>query len=178
MRIEFIVMLITFFIIGNIYSDGLYLKSILSYQKYYQMFGVAFVGFMVCQVFKHNPNDTKNILMTTNEYLKYLPLDKHSTDIINPIMNFTSQSNIFSSSRTLNDVQDSTKKVKRSVSETKKKFVASKQKWLCASCDSVLNAWFEVDHIKRLEHGGTNDIDNLRALCRECHGKKTTIENL
>jgi 5-methylcytosine-specific restriction endonuclease McrA len=29
-----------------------------------------------------------------------------------------------------------------------------------------------------LEYGGSNHIDNLVALCRECHGKKTTIENL
>jgi 5-methylcytosine-specific restriction endonuclease McrA len=35
-----------------------------------------------------------------------------------------------------------------------------------------------VDHITRLEHGGTNHIDNLVALCRDCHGKKTAIENL
>jgi 5-methylcytosine-specific restriction endonuclease McrA len=69
-------------------------------------------------------------------------------------------------------------KVKRSVSETKKKFVASRQGWKCGDCHEQLNAWFEVDHKTRLEHGGSNHIDNLVALCRECHGKKTTIENL
>ena len=45
-------------------------------------------------------------------------------------------------------------------------------------CQEQLNAWFEVDHVIRLEYGGSNHVDNLVALCRECHGKKTTIENL
>jgi 5-methylcytosine-specific restriction endonuclease McrA len=67
---------------------------------------------------------------------------------------------------------------KRSVSETKKKFVASRQNWSCDDCKSQLSAWFEVDHVVRLEHGGSNHVDNLVALCRECHGKKTAMENL
>ena len=58
------------------------------------------------------------------------------------------------------------KATKRSVSETKKKFVASRQNWKCGDCQTQLNAWFEVDHIKRLEYGGSNHIDNLVALCR------------
>jgi 5-methylcytosine-specific restriction endonuclease McrA len=28
----------------------------------------------------------------------------------------------------------------------------------------------------RLEHGGSNNVDNLVALCRDCHGKKTAME--
>jgi 5-methylcytosine-specific restriction endonuclease McrA len=70
------------------------------------------------------------------------------------------------------------KTTKRSVSETKKKFVASRQNWCCGDCQQQLSAWFEVDHKIRLEHGGSNHIDNLVALCRECHGKKTAMENL
>jgi len=66
---------------------------------------------------------------------------------------------------------------KRSVSETKKKFVASQQDWKCDSCKQKLSAWFEVDHKLRLGFGGTNHISNLVALCRECHGKKTAFEN-
>jgi len=67
---------------------------------------------------------------------------------------------------------------KRCVSETKKKYVASNQHWKCGECNSQLNAWFEVDHKIRLEHGGGNDVNNLIALCRECHGKKTSMENM
>ena len=67
---------------------------------------------------------------------------------------------------------------KRSVSETKKKFVAAEQGWKCGECKKQLPAWFEVDHKIRLDSGGSNHIDNLVALCRDCHGKKTALENL
>ena len=67
---------------------------------------------------------------------------------------------------------------KRSVSETKKKFVAARQNWHCGKCQKQLPAWFEVDHTVRLEHGGSNHVDNLVALCRDCHGEKTAMENL
>ena len=69
-------------------------------------------------------------------------------------------------------------KTKRSVSETKKKYVASRQNWTCNECGSMLTAWFEIDHITRLEYGGSNDASNLVALCRNCHGKKTAMENM
>ena len=80
-----------------------------------------------------------------------------------------------SENRIMNSGKNSTK---RSVSETKKKFVASRQDWKCGDCKNQLSAWFEVDHVVRLEYGGSNHVDNLVALCRECHGKKTAMENL
>ena len=73
---------------------------------------------------------------------------------------------------------NSKKATKRSVSETKKKYVASLQNWKCGHCQNQLNAWFEVDHKMRLENGGGNEVDNLIALCRDCHGKKTAMENM
>jgi hypothetical protein len=70
------------------------------------------------------------------------------------------------------------KATKRSVSETKKKYVAAQQGWNCGACKKQLPAWFEVDHKIRLDKGGSNNVDNLVALCRDCHGKKTAFENL
>ena len=70
------------------------------------------------------------------------------------------------------------KKVKRSVSETKKKYVAANQNWKCDNCNCTLTYTYEIDHKIRLEHGGSNDVDNLVALCRECHGQKTAMENM
>ena len=75
-------------------------------------------------------------------------------------------------------MQGTQKATKRCVSETKKKFVAAEQGWCCGSCKNKLPAWFEVDHKIRLEQGGSNHVDNLVALCRDCHGKKTAFENL
>jgi hypothetical protein len=67
---------------------------------------------------------------------------------------------------------------KRSVSETKKKYIAAEQGWRCGKCSEQLTAWFEVDHKIRLDRGGTNEVSNLVALCRNCHGEKTALENL
>lgn len=77
--------------------------------------------------------------------------------------------------RVLNSGKNSSK---RSVSETKKKYVAAQQGWKCGDCQRQLPAWFEVDHVIALEHGGSNHVDNLVALCRDCHGKKTAMSFL
>jgi len=67
---------------------------------------------------------------------------------------------------------------KRCVGETKKKFIAANQSWKCAHCSDQLTAWFEVDHKVRLDRGGDNHVNNLEALCRNCHGKKTSMESM
>jgi 5-methylcytosine-specific restriction endonuclease McrA len=35
----------------------------------------------------------------------------------------------------------------------------------------------EVDHKRPLRDGGTNDIENLWLLCRDCHKRKTVAEH-
>ena len=64
----------------------------------------------------------------------------------------------------------------RNVSESLKKQVASDQKWLCKTCKEMLDYTYEIDHIIPLFKGGSNDRQNLQALCRQCHGKKTHNE--
>jgi len=66
----------------------------------------------------------------------------------------------------------------RKVSDQLKKIVASQQHWNCKKCKNILDATYEVDHIISLEDGGNNDIQNLQALCRNCHGKKTMEDNI
>ena len=70
------------------------------------------------------------------------------------------------------------RRVKRNVSESKKKYIASNQKWRCAHCQTLLDNTYEVDHIIALYRGGTNELNNLEALCRNCHGKKTFKEKM
>ena len=67
---------------------------------------------------------------------------------------------------------------KRLVSDTMKKFVAARQKWVCGLCGKMLDETYEVDHIKALYKGGTNDADNLMALDPICHRKKTNADRL
>ena len=69
-------------------------------------------------------------------------------------------------------------KSKRKLSETTKKLVASNQQWSCKMCNTMLDASYEVDHIIPLYKGGNNGINNLQALCRNCHGKKTINDKL
>ena len=209
MRIEIILFLITAFLVGNIYTDGKYYKLLLSWKKYYQMAGIVLGAFVLYWLLKKNPKRAGEMIKTSNEYLKYLPIDHNTSSFISPILDFTAKQsygesvatgaiagasanpilNLFqpgptyAEKRILQSGGSKTfeipqQKTKRSVSETKKKFVASKQNWKCGDCGEQLSAWFEVDHKIRLEYGGSNHIDNLVALCRECHGKKTTIENL
>ena len=80
--------------------------------------------------------------------------------------------------RMLTSGSNANSNVKRSVSETKKKYIAAQQNWRCGKCGCQLPAWFEVDHKLRLEYGGSNHISNLEALCRNCHGEKTALEKL
>jgi hypothetical protein len=201
MRFEIILFLIAGFIMANIYSDGKYLKIALSWKKYYQMAGVAIGALMIYWVIRRRPAQAREMLSASNDYLKYLPVDKNASSIISPILDFTTKQNILadqywgsysqqeggynypvvpmrqqqSENRILRSGKQPTK---RSVSETKKKYVASSQNWKCGGCGKQLTAWFEVDHKVRLEYGGSNEVSNLVALCRECHGEKTTMENL
>ena len=206
MRIEIIIIGITAFFIYNTYHDGKYTKMLKSGKKYYQMIFYGILGLGIYLVLKRNPAQSKNMLLCANNMVKYLPIDKSSLGLLNPILDFTTggsnssgydddnddnenantnytgnfmnrfnQANDLSEKRILSSGKTGSK---RSVSETKKKFVASKQDWTCGDCKQKLNAWFEVDHIKRLEYGGGNDVDNLVALCRDCHGKKTAMENM
>jgi len=67
----------------------------------------------------------------------------------------------------------STMRNRRNVSGRMKKYVAAGQKWRCAACSSLLSASYEVDHVLPLYRGGTNSVENLQALCPNCHGSKT-----
>ena len=196
MRIELIIFIIASIVIANIYTDGKVLKKLYSWKKYYQMIGVAFGALILYYLFKRHPDRAKNIIMSSNEYLKYAPIDRNTSAFLSPILDFTSKQSYSGDGESggyaypimamprpeekyEQRIMNSGKKgTKRSVSETKKKYVASIQDWKCGHCNNKLTHTFEVDHKVRLEHGGGNDPSNLVALCRECHGQKTASENM
>jgi len=70
------------------------------------------------------------------------------------------------------------KALRSRLNETKKKVVASSQQWSCKKCKQLLDASYEIDHIIPLYKGGNNDLNNLQALCRNCHGQKTINDKL
>ena len=176
-------------------------------RKYIKMTTIGFFGLSMYLFMKKNPENSHNIMQHANEFIKYMPISRQSADMLTPFFDMTNKRAFFGQGGssdgdnggnaggdddggwTTRREQNSINKIitsgktggtgptKRSVSESKKKFVAAQQSWKCGDCKRQLPGWFEVDHKIRLEHGGSNAVDNLVALCRDCHGKKTAFEN-
>ena len=204
MKFELLIFGATAFFVANTYHDGKYLQVMKSWKKYYQMISIGFVGLSAYLFIKKYPGHSRSLFTHANGIIKYLPIDKDTTNLLFDLTdkremftpntyapntyapqqnnNYTAQEQRIMSSgnnNNRNNVSGTEQKAtKRSVSETKKKFVAAQQGWKCGACKEQLPAWFEVDHKIRLDNGGSNHVDNLVALCRDCHGKKTAFENL
>jgi hypothetical protein len=195
MRLEIFVLGLTAFFVYNAYTDGKYTKMLFSFKKYYKMIFYVCLGIGIYLLLKRNPNQGRNMLLYANNIVKFMPIDKTSMDMLSPIIDFTSTDNNSSFMESFNGIGGSNSSsgffnnqtritssgkngTKRSVSETKKKYVAAQQEWKCGHCESQLDHTFEIDHKVRLEYGGGNDVQNLVALCRNCHGKKTASENM
>jgi hypothetical protein len=93
MKLELIIFAITAFVIYNTYYDGKYTKMFFAYKKYFQIAFFALVGISFYYMIKKNPDRTKNILLHANNMVKYMPFDKSSMDMLNPILDFTSSNN-------------------------------------------------------------------------------------
>jgi len=62
---------------------------------------------------------------------------------------------------------------------TDKKIVGARQSWRCHTCDTLLPASYEVDHVIPLWNGGIDDLQlNAVALCNTCHAQKTIHERV
>jgi hypothetical protein len=205
-KTEYIVFIITAFLIANTYYDGQFIKMFQSNQKWIKMLTFGFIGLSLFMFLRRNPENSRQLLYHANDIIKYMPISKGTADMITPFFDFTSRHSegiphggtntgrpmaqpmaqpivrpslvgggTAAERRVINSGKGSSK---RSVSETKKKYVAAQQGWKCGDGQRQLPAWFEVDHVIALEHGGSNHIDNLVALCRDCHGKKTAMSFL
>ena len=203
-KFEFIVFIITAALVLNTYYDGKYFKMVetTNARKYIKMATIGFFGLSMYLFMKKNPANSQSIMHHANELIKYMPISRESADMLTPFFDMTNKRAFFSNGsggendgnnddagwtnrreqNSINKIVSSGKTTgtgptKRSVSESKKKFVSAEQSWKCGECKRQLPGWFEVDHKIRLEHGGSNAVDNLVALCRDCHGKKTAFEN-
>lgn len=208
MRLEIVLILATAAIVWNMYTDGKFVKTLFKYTKYYRMAGVVLGAMFLYYLIYKNPLKAKDMIIASNEYIKSggIGIDRTTGRWLSPILDFTagggSRSNTAQTPATavprpasvqqyysgaigperryeqLQSGQRGAERVKRSVSETKKKFVASRQQWKCLECQQTLPGTFQVDHIIPLENHGTNDIQNLRALCPNCHAAKTAFDHL
>ena len=177
MKIELLVIAITIFLIVNTYHDGKYTDMIKINYKYLKMGVYGFVGLSIYLFIKKNPLESNNLLFHANNIIKHMPIDKNTADIISPLLNISSMKK---------DLTPQMKRVQhsglqttgRSVSETKKKYIASEQNWKCKKCHQSLPPSFEVNHIVPLWKGGDNGVSNLEALCRNCHGDATMRQKI
>jgi hypothetical protein len=172
MNVKFIIVLLTSTLMYNTYHDNFIVNNFKKYTKYYKIGAIAVFGIGVYLVMSRSSTDSWNTMNVVKNYIHVLPIDKQSKDMIKPFFDRDP------TERSIDKITSSSRTHKRSVSETKKKYIASQQNWKCKKCNQQLTAWFEVDHIKRLDQGGSNDVNNLVALCRNCHGEKTSMENI
>ena len=63
----------------------------------------------------------------------------------------------------------------RDVTEAAKRTVKRRDGNACVICGS--NVKVEVDHMRGLQNGGTNDLSNLALLCETHHAEKTKYDN-
>ena len=54
--------------------------------------------------------------------------------------------------------------------------IAASQKYTCYICKMLLGASFHIDHKIALCCNGNNSLDNLGAICPNCHAEKTVID--
>ena len=181
MKREIIVFGTITLLVMDIYNDGKYSKKLKKYNKHFKILVVLFFGLSLHLFTKKHPEHTYSTVSHMNGMIKYLPINKESADLLTPILSMADRDNTIYKATTPPQVKRMHKSGNsntRSVSGTKKKYIAAQQDWKCKHCGAQLDAWYEVDHILRLEYGGSNHVTNLVALCRNCHGKKTTLETL
>ena len=183
MKIELLIFGIASFLIVNTYYDGKYTDMMKVKMKYVKMFMFGTIALSLYIFIKKHPNESTSLLTHANDLVKYMPIDKGTSKLISPFLKCASHPALGSYGAVVQSPQqrrmlNSGRTNKRSVSETKKKYVASQQKWRCAKCGSQLSASFEVHHKTPLHAGGTNHVSNLEALCRNCHGEETMLSHL
>ena len=188
MKINFVIFLITAFLIANTYYDGKFTEYLMKGKKYYKMATFGFVGLSIYLFINKHPGESKNLVKHATDLIRFMPVDSNTSDMLTPLFDFTNarekinqlgQSNInIQMTPQTRRMMNSGGTGKRCVSETKKKYVAAQQGWKCNGCGNQLNHTFQVDHKIDLQFGGDNSVGNLAALCNNCHAAKTASNNL
>ena len=178
MKFELWIMVIGIFLIADHMNNNKYSQGLLKLKKHGKIAVIVFLLFCFYVFIKKNPGETRNMASHVNNIIKFMPIDKDSKDLITPFLSYQMPNQIPNQAPIQRMMNSGTEATGRSVSGTKKKFIAANQQWKCHDCTTQLDAWFEVDHKTRLADGGSNHISNLVALCRNGHGKKTTLENM
>lgn len=175
---EYLVLVFAGAVALNTYYDGKLFRSVYDkHRKYFHVLVILLVGLAVFYSLTLQPLKWQLMVEKADPYM---PEDMRRA--IHPVLDFTNR-HFAQQVREASLVRDAPLqglaargKVMRNVTERTKKLVAASQQWVCAICRTTLPPTYEVDHIVRLEYGGSNDISNLQALCPNCHRYKTMTE--
>ena len=184
----FIILIVILLFLANEYSNNKILKIFNSFYKCYKIFLVIIPIILfyfnpklleLVNSYLYSPSGNRNY-MTKSDILFNLSNSLSDTknknnNTNNNKCNHTSKCQTGGSSYLNNHVSNNKK---RNVSESTKKYVAANQQWKCKKCSNLLSAAYEVDHVIPLYKGGDNQINNLEALCRNCHGMKTLVDRI
>jgi len=168
MKLELFFAVMTGFVVYNLYYDNHYMKLYHQYKKYIHIGFIIFTSYSIYISLLRTPQNAMKQLLQQSKIpnpFASSPYFDHS------VLDLTQTTSVGDGAKQ----QNPTRK-KRAVSETAKKEAAARQNWQCSHCRKQLTAYFEVDHVVRLDEGGSNALSNLEALCRECHAKKTGSE--
>lgn len=150
MKFELFIFGVTAFFIANTYHDNKYIDIMKTWKKYYQMICIGFVGISVYVFLKKYPDQSKTLFTHANSVVKYLPIDRNTTHFLAPILDLarfgSGQQEVSPQERRMMNsglggagaMGGTVKTTKRSVSETKKKYVAAQQGWKCDECKEQL----------------------------------------
>lgn len=179
LRRSLLVVAICGILMGDVLTGGALQRRVLSWKRYGQAAMIALVGLGLLLLVNKPGADKMSMVHTATGIVSALP-SSATTQLISSGLRYMHNSPALhaSSSLSMKPLVSQPTRVKRSVSEARKRAVAAQQDWRCASCAEMLEATYEVDHVTELQDGGTNDIENLTALCRNCHGQKTLNQRL
>lgn len=187
-RRSFLVVAVCAVIIGDILTGGALQRKAFTLKRYGQAVMIALVGLGILVLVNRPGADKMGMMETASNVVSVMPCSA-TTSMLKSGIGFMG-----GHAATLNTRQIPNSGLhagagagagssglnvpKRSVSDARKKVVAAGQGWSCAHCHETLEASYEVDHVVELQDGGTNDVSNLMALCRNCHGRKTLDRRL
>jgi 5-methylcytosine-specific restriction endonuclease McrA len=66
---------------------------------------------------------------------------------------------------------------RKTIQANVRRSICNDQNNTCKQCEKELTEFYHIDHVVALRFGGTNEYENLQALCAECHCIKSTLES-
>ena len=158
MKLELVIVAITGFLVFNTYHDNKYSHWFKINKKMMKMATIGFVGMSLYLMVKRSPGEATQLMKHATNLVKYMPIDRTSASMIGPAIEMMSNRrenmelmrgagmDMTGAAARFGMLEPQTKRMlrsggsanSRSVSESKKKFVASRQNWKCADCQQPL----------------------------------------